>query len=231
MERTAVIIVAGGHGTRYGSSRPKQFLLLGGQPVLSRTINTFAKALPGAEIVVVLPADQIDFWHNLAARFEVSPHNVAEGGDSRFASVRNGLSALKQEVDLIAVQDGVRPLCSPELIAQCVQCATLHGTAVPVVEPVDSFRETDGERSHTVDRNALRVVQTPQVFRAELLREGYQQPYNAYFTDDASVVEQTGNAIFLCPGERTNLKITTPEDLIFAEALLAARQEEPPTDE
>ena len=236
MERqTGVIIVAGGGGNRMGGARPKQFMLLGGMPILARTINNFAAALPGAEIVVVLPAEHTGFWHNLSARFEVAPHTVAEGGRERFHSVKNGLAALKRDPELIAVQDGVRPLGSQELIRRTVAAAAEHGTAIPVVEPVDSFRETDADEagnvaSHIVDRRFLRIVQTPQVFRAELLRRAYETEYRPEFTDDASVVELSGEAVFLCEGERANLKITTPEDTVIAEALLADREETHETD-
>ena len=215
MERqTGVIIVAGGGGSRMGGARPKQFMLLGGMPILARTINNFAAALPGAEIVVVLPAEHTGFWHNLSARFEVAPHTVAEGGRERFHSVKNG----------------VRPLGSQELIRRTVAAAAEHGTAIPVVEPVDSFRETDGAASQIIDRRRLRIVQTPQVFRAELLRRAYETEYRPEFTDDASVVELSGEAVFLCEGERANLKITTPEDTVIAEALLADREETHETD-
>ncbi|WP_279093234.1 2-C-methyl-D-erythritol 4-phosphate cytidylyltransferase [Alistipes finegoldii] len=231
MERqTGVIIVAGGGGSRMGGARPKQFMLLGGIPILARTINNFAAALPGAEIVVVLPAEHTGFWHNLSARFEVAPHTVAEGGRERFHSVKNGLAALKRDPELIAVQDGVRPLGSQELIRRTVAAAAEHGTAIPVIEPVDSFRETDGAASQIIDRRRLRIVQTPQVFRAELLRRAYETEYRPEFTDDASVVELSGEAVFLCEGERANLKITTPEDTVIAEALLADREETHETD-
>ena len=216
MERqTGVIIVAGGGGSRMGGARPKQFMLLGGIPILAHTINNFAAALPGAEIVVVLPAEHTGFWHNLSARFEVAPHTVAEGGRERFHSVKNGLAALKRD---------------PELIRRTVAAAAEHGTAIPVVEPVDSFRETDGAASQIIDRRRLRIVQTPQVFRAELLRRAYETEYRPEFTDDASVVELSGEAVFLCEGERANLKITTPEDTVIAEALLADREETHETD-
>ena len=225
MERVGVIIVAGGAGTRFGGRIPKQFALLGGEPVLARTIGSFAKALPGAPIVVVLPAAHIEFWHNLCARFDVAPHTVAEGGEERFFSVRNGLAALPDDVGLIAVQDGVRPLASSKLIRRTAAAAAEHGTAVPVVEPADSYRQTAGTVSHAVDRRRLRIVQTPQIFRAGLLREAYGADYRPEFTDDASVVETAGHSICLCDGERQNLKITTPEDFAVAEALLAAREE------
>ena len=215
MERTGVIIVAGGSGSRAGGARPKQFRFLGGMPVLARTINTFAAALPGAEIVAVLPE-----------------HKIAAGGAERFHSVRNGLAALTSDPGLIAVQDGVRPLGSVAMIRRVAEAAAKHGAAIPVVEPVDSFRETDGEAdaagraaSHIVDRRLLRIVQTPQIFRAEVLRRAYESEYRAEFTDDASVVEAVGQAVCLAEGERENLKLTTPGDFVIAEALIAAREE------
>ena len=234
MKRTAVIIVAGGSGRRMGGRIPKQFRLLGGQPVLARTIGVFAEALPGAEIVVVLPEEHIPFWKNLAARFEVAKHRIVPGGNERFNSVRCGLEALLSDPELIAVQDGVRPLGSPEMIRRVVAAADSCGAAIPVVEPVDSFREIEteepavaGPKSQPVDRSRLRIVQTPQVFRADWLRSAYECPYRREFTDDASVVEAAGYSIFLAPGERGNIKLTTPEDFTIAEALLAAREEAP----
>lgn len=225
MKRSGVIIVAGGQGRRCGGRIPKQFALLAGRPVLAHTIGNFAQALPGASIVVVLPAEHIDFWNNLRARFDVAPHTVTAGGAERFHSVRNGLAALPEDVGLIAVQDGVRPLGSPKLIRRLIAEAAEHGTAIPVVEATDSYRETDGGTSHPLDRRRLRIVQTPQVFDAALLREAYRTDYDPEFTDDASVVERNGHAVRLCEGERQNLKITAPEDLAIAEALLAAREE------
>lgn len=232
MERTGVIIVAGGSGHRAGGARPKQFQFLGGMPVLARTINNFAAALPGAEIVVVLPEQHIDFWKNLAARFDVAKHEVAAGGPERFDSVKNGLAALASDPYLIAVQDGVRPLGTTAMIRRVAEAAAKHGAAIPVVEPVDSFRETDGEPdaagnipSHIVDRRCLRIIQTPQVFRADILRRAYNAGYRVEFTDDASVVEAAGHEICLAEGERENLKLTTPEDFTVAEALIAAREE------
>lgn len=217
-----IIIVAGGSGRRMGGKLPKQFAFLAGRPILVRTIDRFAEALPGAKIVVVLPQDYIPYWKNLAARFEVAAHETVAGGAERFDSVRNGLQALPEETELIAVQDAVRPLGSAALIRRTVEAAAAHGAAVPVVEPVDSLRQTGSAGSHPIDRSRLRIVQTPQCFRADLLREAYAAEYRAEFTDDASVVEQAGHAIFLTEGERRNLKITTPDDLIVAEALLEA---------
>ncbi len=220
----AVIIVAGGGGQRMGGGIPKQFRLLGGVPVLARTIANFAAALPGAQLVVALPAEHIAFWRNLAARFDVAGHTIVTGGSARFHSVRNALAAIDPAAELIAVQDGVRPLGSAELIRRVAAAAAEHGAAIPVVEVVDSLREIDGTTSRAVDRSRLRAVQTPQVFRAEVLRRAYEAAYCTEFTDDASVVERSGTTVFLCEGERQNLKITTPEDLLVAEALLAARE-------
>lgn len=226
MERTAVIIVAGGSGRRMGEGLPKQFRFLGNTPVLARTIGLFADALPGAEIVVVLPEGHISFWKDLAARFDVAGHRVVAGGAERFDSVRCGLEALTGDPELIAVQDGVRPLGTAEMIRRVVRAAAEHGAAIPVVEPVDSFRETDSAgNSHPVDRSRLRCVQTPQVFRADVLRNAYAAEFRPAFTDDASVVEAAGHPVCLVPGERGNIKLTAPEDFIVAEALLTAREE------
>lgn len=223
---TGVVIVAGGTGSRMGGNLPKQFMLLDGQPILARTINNFAEALPAAEIVVVLPADYIDFWNDYARRFTVAAHRTAAGGAERFHSVANGIAALSPACELIAIQDGVRPLATHECIRRIVRCAAEKGSAVPVVRAVDSFREVapDGT-SHPLDRSVLRIVQTPQVFRADLLRRAYKQPYNPDFTDDATVVEASGTAVELVEGEALNLKITTHDDLAMAEALLARRKE------
>ena len=218
MARTGAIIVAGGSGTRCGGALPKQFALLGGMPVLARTINAVAAALPGAEIVAVLPERHADFWKNLAARFEVAPHTIVAGGAERFDSVRRGLAALRTD---------------PELIRRVAEAAERYGAAIPVVEAVDSLREVEEQRtetegiaaSHVADRRRFRIVQTPQIFRADILRGAYGAEYRAEFTDDASVVEAAGHGVFLARGERGNLKITTAEDFILAEALLAAREE------
>ena len=162
----------------------------------------------------------------------MAAHTVAAGGAERFDSVKNGLAALTTGPELIAVQDGVRPLGTAGMIRRVAAAAALHGAAVPVVEAVDSFRETEGEPdaegvvpSRIVDRRRLRIVQTPQFFRAEVLRRAYETEYRAEFTDDASVVEAAGYRVCLAEGERGNLKLTTPEDFTVAEALIAAREE------
>lgn len=221
---TGVIIVAGGSGSRLGGPLPKQFRMLGSLPVLGHTVNAFARTLPGAPIVVVLPEGQIDFWKNLAARFDIAKHTCTAGGEQRFHSVKNGLAALPPTVSLIAVHDGVRPLISSELILRTLECAVSNGTAIPVVEAVDSLRQITSDGSRAVDRSALRIVQTPQVFEAELLRRAYALDYSPDFTDDAAVVERAGHAVALCIGERSNLKITMADDLPIAEAILSSRE-------
>ena len=203
------------------SAIPKQFLILGGLPVVARTINTFAEAMPGAEIVVVLPKDDIEMWRNLAARFDVAVHRTVAGGKERFDSVKCGLEALSNEVEYVAVHDGVRALVSKKLIIRTMLDVEHSGATIPVVDVVDSYRRVEGEDSVIVPRSELRIVQTPQVFRASLLREAYLQPFSASFTDDASVVEGLGHKISLVNGERTNLKLTTPDDLEWAEWWLA----------
>ena len=219
--RVGVIIVAGGSGKRMGGTLPKQFSIIGGRPILAHTINAFRKALPTSRIVVVLPSEYIEFWKNLSARFEVAKHSVVEGGKERFYSVKNGIEALSDAVDLIAVQDGVRPFASKELILQAVACAAANGSAIPVVKAVDSYRMVEGEESHIVDRTPLRIVQTPQIFAAPVLRAAYDTEFRSEFTDDASVVEHSGEKVSLCEGDPLNIKITTPNDIVLAEAIMA----------
>ena len=213
-----------------GGTLPKQFSFVGGQPILARTINAFRKALPTSRIVVVLPAEYVDFWKNFSARFDVAKHSVIEGGEERFHSVRNGIEALSEAVDLIAVQDGVRPFASREMILRVVDCAAKNGAAIPVVKAVDSYRTVEGEESHIIDRTPLRIVQTPQIFAAPILRAAYDTPFRKEFTDDASVVEFSGEKVALCEGEYTNIKITTPADLVIAEAIIQAENEKRKTE-
>ena len=219
MERTGVIIVAGGSGHRAGGARPKQFQFLGGMPVLARTINNFAAALPGAEIVVVLPEQHIDFWKNLAARFDVAKHEVAAGGPERFDSVKNGL-ALVEAPGLVGVHDGVRPFVTLEVIRRCYKLAEQHKAVIPVVDVVETLRRLTDAGSETVSRTEYKLVQTPQVFDVELLKQAYGQEFTPFFTDDASVVEAMGVPVHLAEGNRENIKITTPFDLKVGSALL-----------
>ena len=224
--RVGVIIVAGGSGKRMGGALPKQFSIIGGKPILAHTINAFRKALPASRIVVVLPEEYIDFWKNLSARFEVAKHSVVEGGTERFYSVKNGIEALSDAVDLIAVQDGVRPFATKDMILGAVACAAENGSAIPVVKAVDSYRAVEGAESHIIDRTPLRIVQTPQIFAAPILRAAYDTEFRSEFTDDASVVEYSGEKISLCEGDYLNIKITTPGDLALANAIIESRNED-----
>ena len=222
-----IIIVAGGVGSRMGSSIPKQFALIGGEPVLARTINTFHATFPASKIVVVLPATQIAFWKNFSARFNVARHTIVEGGEQRFHSVKRGIEALSDGVDYIIIHDGVRPFVSQEMIKRAAKCAEEYGSAIPVITPVDSFRKQNEDgTSAQIDRSVLRIVQTPQIFEAGLIRVAYDTEFDPAFTDDSSVVERVLNhKVTLCEGERFNIKITTPEDLVFGEAIAQMQRE------
>ena len=224
MAKRGVIIVAGGSGSRMQSALPKQFLMLGGIPVVARTINTFSEALPNAEIVVVLPDEHIALWENLRARFDVARHRIVAGGKERFHSVLNGINALSDEVEYIAVHDGVRAMASKKLIIRAMLAAEEHDAVIPVVDVVDSYRRVEGAESYIVPRAELRIVQTPQIFKAQVLRDAYNVDFSATFTDDASVVEAAGGHITLVEGERTNIKLTTPEDMAYAEWLLSREE-------
>lgn len=224
MAKRGVVIVAGGSGKRMGASLPKQFMLLGGIPVVARTINTFSEALPNADIVVVLPEEHIALWRNLASRFDVAPHRCVAGGKERFHSVKCGIDALGSEVEYIAVHDGVRALASKRLVIRAALAVEEYKAVIPVIDVVDSYRRVVGDDSEIMPRSELRIVQTPQMFSADLLRRAYEQPFNASFTDDASVVEALDEKITLVEGERTNIKLTTPEDMAYAEWLLSREE-------
>ena len=220
MGKRGVIIVAGGSGKRMQSAIPKQFILLGGMPVVARTINTFSEALPGAEIVVVLPEEHLAMWKNLAARFDVAVHKCVAGGKERFHSVKAGIDALSDNVTSIAVHDGVRALISKKLIIRATLAIEDNEAVIPVINVVDSYRRVTADGSEIVPRSELRIVQTPQIFKSETLRRAYEQEFDASFTDDASVVEATGVSITLVEGEDSNIKLTTPEDMEWAEWFL-----------
>ena len=226
MAKVGVIIVAGGSGRRMGSSLPKQFMLLSNEPILARSINRIHEALPKAEIVVVLPEAHVAMWQNLAARFDVAAHKIALGGSERFHSVKNGIAALSDEVSTIAVHDGVRPLASKILIIMLILEAEKCDAVIPAIAPPDSYRIVEDNASRIINRSKLRIIQTPQVFNADALRKAYEQEFSPAFTDDASVAEAAGYAITLCEGERENIKITTPADIIIAEAIINAEDEE-----
>lgn len=217
------IIVAGGKGLRMGTDIPKQFLPIGGKPVLMRTLETFYSYDRELELILVLPVSQQAYWTGLCHTYSFSiPHVVADGGETRFHSVKNGLERIgsAEEEALVAVHDGVRPFVAQEVIEECFRAASEKEAVIPVVEIVETVRQVKGGDSQTVDRNDYKLVQTPQVFHLQLLRTAYSQDYAPMFTDDASVVEALGRKIFLVKGNRENIKITTPFDMKVANALL-----------
>ena len=218
------ILVAGGSGTRMGADRPKQFLLLRGEPVLLHTLRRFAEpALGVQEIVLVLPADQLDIWQGLCAQFSVDiRHRLVAGGTTRWASVKAGLAALKDHPEgLVAVHDGVRPLVSRAVVERTYAAAATHAAAAAAVLPKDSVRLVSQHGSAAQNRSRLRLMQTPQTFEIDLLRRAYTMPELASFTDDATVVDDLCR-VQLVDGDYRNLKITTPEDLLVAEVLLGS---------
>ena len=219
-----VIIVAGGKGLRMGGELPKQFIPVEGRPVLMRTLDTFHTYDPSIEIILVLPSDHQPYWQELCREYKFDvPHLIADGGVTRFHSVQNGLALVDAPDALVAVHDGVRPFVSHEVIRRCYDEAANHGAVVPVISVVETVRHLLPEGSETVSRDAYRLVQTPQTFRASLLCSAYEQPYCEDFTDDASVVEALGHAVHLVEGNRENIKLTTPFDLVVAKALVEKR--------
>ncbi len=215
------IIVAGGSGSRMGSSVPKQFLLLNGLPVLMHTINAFYNCLSQIYIVVVLPADSHQYWDELCTTHNFTvPHELVSGGETRFHSVKNGLGSINDDDAIIAVHDAVRPLITCEIIDESYDCAAKYGNAIVAIKSRDSVRQIKDNRSISLVRDEIYLIQTPQTFQAAQLKQAYQLPYNDNFTDDASVVEQTGVNINLIGGSYQNIKITFPEDIAIAEFLL-----------
>jgi 2-C-methyl-D-erythritol 4-phosphate cytidylyltransferase len=202
-----------------GGEIPKQFLPICGKPVLMRTLETFHAYDSAIHIILVLPVSQQAYWKELCAEYHFTlPHDVADGGETRFHSVMNGLAKVEGE-GLVGVHDGVRPFVSQEVIARCYEEAAEKKAVIPVIGVVETVRQlVDGE-SVTVPRDQYKLVQTPQVFDVALLRKAYHQEYTDMFTDDASVVEALGEKVHLVEGNRENIKLTTPFDLKLAELL------------
>ena len=214
-----VLIVAGGKGLRMGSDLPKQFLPIGGKPVLMLTIEAFHHFDRTMKIILVLPQEQQTYWQELCAKHSfVIEHTVVDGGETRFHSVKNGLACVNS--GLVGVHDGVRPFVSPEVIKRCYELAAIKKAVIPVIDVVETVRHITETGSETVSRNDYKLVQTPQVFDAELLKQAYAQEYTPFFTDDASVVEAMGIPVCLVEGNRENIKITTPFDLKISSALV-----------
>ena len=213
MYRTA-LIVAGGKGLRMGSELPKQFLPIGGKPVLMHTLEAFHRFDKRMQLILVLPRELCE-THGFNIR-----HEIADGGETRFHSVKNGLALINGIGGMVGVHDGVRPFVSQEVIARCFREAAVRKAVIPVIDVVETVRHLTGSGSETVNRNDYKLVQTPQVFDADLLRRAYEQEFTPFFTDDASVVEAMGVPVHLVEGNRENIKITTPFDLKVASALL-----------
>jgi len=218
-----LIIVAGGTGTRMQGHVPKQFLELNGEPVLVHTLRSFMLFDERMNVVVVMHPNFVDYWKELAETLGFNlPHQVVSGGEERFHSVLAGLKAITDQEGVVGIHDAVRPLVSQRTIRNAYEMAATTGAAIPVVGLQESLREVKGESNTAVNRSAFRLVQTPQCFRMEVLRNAFNQAYRAEFTDDASVVESAGYPIQLVEGNRENIKLTTPGDMIMARGLLNA---------
>ena len=228
-----VIIVAGGKGLRMGGDIPKQFLPIGGKPILMRTLERFRAYSETLQIILVLPEAQQDYWQELCKQYEFQvDYRIANGGQTRFHSVQNGLALVPDDAEgVVGVHDGVRPFPSIEVITRCYETARQTKAVIPVIPVVETVRQilpsnqsnpnaVSNPSSITVPRDQYRLVQTPQTFDIQLLKAANRQPYNDGFTDDASVVESYGHPITLVEGNRENIKITTPYDITVAEAII-----------
>jgi len=214
-----VIIAAGGSGSRFNSSLPKQFVELEGIPMLMRTMEAFQQAIPEIQVILVLPNEHISLWEDLQKQYELKvSYQVVMGGETRFNSVKNGLAAIADQEGLVAIHDGVRPLIGKDLIRRVFNAAEENGNAIPVVTVNDSLRKIEGDNNTHVNRDDFRIVQTPQCFELSTIRKAFNQSYAPKFTDEASLVESAGVPIHLVEGESINIKITTPADLLIAES-------------
>jgi len=215
-----VVIVAGGSGKRMGAEIPKQFLELAGRPVLMHTIERFKAFNESIEIITVLPENQLRHWMELQKKYSFTvPQTIVKGGSTRFYSVKNGLLFVNVP-GLVAIHDGVRPFVSLDTINRCFETAEKLGNAIPSISPTESLRIVTDTGSRPVNRLNVKQMQTPQVFNAELIKKAYLQDYKPEYSDDATVLEDTGERINLIEGNRENIKITNPEDLLISNALL-----------
>jgi 2-C-methyl-D-erythritol 4-phosphate cytidylyltransferase len=217
--KKSAIIVAGGKGLRMGGEVPKQYLPIAGIPVLMHTLSVFFKTDPEIHLVLVIPKGDFEFWDNLCQihQFQIK-HELVAGGDTRFQSVRNGLNSLPEEVELVAIHDGVRPFVSPQVIQNSYVESSKTGSAIAVIACKDSIRKINAEGESTFqERQYFRLVQTPQTFRLDKLKKAFDVPEIPQFTDDATVYEHQGWQVSLIEGNLENIKITTPDDLDFAE--------------
>ncbi len=216
------VIVAGGSGLRMRTETPKQFLKVAGYPVLMHTIKAFATYSEALNIILVLPESLIGYWQDLCNEYHFSiRHRLTAGGKSRLISVQNGLNTITDDNSLVAIHDGVRPLIRSEIISASFRLAEVHGSAIASVRLKDSIRKIDKDNTSALDRSQFRLIQTPQTFKTHLIKEAYMHIEDSdVLTDDASVAEMHGLKISLFEGSYENIKITTPEDLLFAETIL-----------
>ena len=219
--KKCAIIVAGGSGTRMGAPLPKQYLEIGGKPILMHTLEKFYKYSSDITLILVIPASDNELWTNLCGQYNFTvPHKVVAGGNSRFQSVKNGLSALDSDQDLVAIHDGVRPFVSVGVILMSYEEAARSGSAIAVVPLKDSLRKIHDSGSAFQDRRNFRLVQTPQTFQLAKILKAFDTEELSIFTDDATVYEHQGWEVSLIDGNPENIKITTPEDLDYADYLL-----------
>lgn len=218
------IIVAGGSGSRMGADIPKQFLKIGGKPILMHTLQAWHKAYAATELILVLPASEIGQWEKLCEEYKFTvKHSVVAGGDTRYQSVKNGLATINTPDSLIAIHDGVRPFITKEIITAAYNTAATKGSAIVCVPLKDSIRKKSGNTSVAEDRSQFYLVQTPQTFRFDVIKTAFSKVnYDNTITDDASVAEKAGFSITMVEGDYKNIKITTPEDLLVAEAYLSS---------
>ena len=216
------VIVAAGSGTRMGKDIPKQFLNLGAKPILYYTLDAFYSAYPDIEVILVVSSRFMKWGEDIAKAFNNTSISLIEGGKTRFQSVKNGLIMVKEH-SVVFVHDGVRCLVTGQLIHHCYEQAIVKGSAVPTVAVTETVRLLDGEGHHMLDRNLVRMVQTPQTFLSPLLLNAYHLDEQESFTDEASVVEASGEKVYLIEGEYTNIKITRPQDMAVAEEILRLR--------
>ena len=218
MKKTA-IIVAGGTGQRMGTVVPKQFLEIEGKSILLHTIDQFVNAFDDISLVVVLPEGYIEEGKKLLNNRTKTPIQFIAGGETRFQSVKNGLAAVKEK-SIVFVHDAVRCLLTPALVQRCYQQAVENGSAIPAVSSTDTVRIMENEKHHLFDREKVMLIQTPQTFQSEIILAAFDQVYQPNFTDEANVVEASGQPVFLVDGEFENIKITRPLDLAIATYVL-----------
>ena len=222
MQEQYVIIVAGGIGTRMKSDRPKQFLDLGGEPIIVKTINCFLNYNPEIQIIISVHKNYKVHLEGLIEKFNLkgAAIRITFGGDSRFASVKNGLDLITNENAIVGIHDAARPFVSQQTISSCYDTAFVKGNAVPCISVNESMRKISNNVNNSVNRNEYKIIQTPQCFLVSKIKNAFLQTHSQAFTDDATVLESTGEKIILVEGNEENIKITSPHDLLIAKALL-----------